>query len=194
MKDSFALPEGFLWEDRGEEFRLRAPLTCPVSQARCLAVTAASWVRAALGADTEILWPTHVVRGEARLCGLTCRAGEGYIAFVFRPEPGAVTDPAAFREGVLRAAARDLAGYPENQPELLSRYCEHCRTVMKFVRTSYRGVPVYGFAFAVDKHGGLMVMTQESHTVITLYGGEAEIVRGDDVPPTVPDLPKSPGS
>ncbi len=99
----------------------------------------------------------------------------------------------AFRAAVIDAAVPALEGYPENQADLLAKYCEQCLTVMKFVNVTYRGVPLYGFAFAVDKHGGLMVMTQESRTVVTLYGGEAEIVKKEDAPEDVPDVPAMPG-
>ena len=96
-------------------------------------------------------------------------------------------------ERVVSAAVRDLEWFPENRADLIQAYCEHCRTVMKFVDVTYRGMPLYGFAFAVDRHGGLMVMTQESHTVVTVYGGEAVIVKKEDAPANVPDLPVMPG-
>ena len=129
------------------------------------------------------------------MCAVTCRAtAGGTLVFTFRPDPAVLPVPAEdFRAGVLAAAVPALTGYPENRADLLTAYCEHCRTVMKFVHTAYRGMPLYGFAFAVDKHGGLMVMTQESRTVVTLYGGEAEIVRREDGPEETPELPPMPG-
>ena len=189
------LPEGFSCETAEGGFTLAAPLRCPVSEARCLAMVCASWVRAAVGADAAILWPNHVVLDGRRVCAVTCRAtAGGTLVFTFRPDPAVLPVPAEdFRAGVLAAAVPALTGYPENRADLLTAYCEHCRTVMKFVHTAYRGMPLYGFAFAVDKHGGLMVMTQESRTVVTLYGGEAEIVRREDGPEETPELPPMPG-
>ena len=176
-------------------FAVTAKLDCPVGQARCLAVTAASWVREAAGGGAEILWPNHVVRGEERLCAITCRAtADDIIMLTFSPNAEAAGSlPEDFAEQVVAAAVRDLADYPENRPELIAAYCRHCRTVMKSVNVVYRGMPVYGFAFAVDKHGGLMVMTQKSRTVITLYGGEARIAEKGDEPVEIPDVPAMPG-
>lgn len=176
-------------------FAVTAKLDCPVGQARALAVTAASWVREAAGDGAEILWPNHVVRGEERLCAITCRAtADDTIMLTFEPADAAGDPvPEDFAERVTAAAVRDLAGYPENRAELIQTYCRSCRTVMKFVNVVYRGMPVYGFAFAVDKHGGLMVMTQKSRTVITLYGGEAQIAEKGDEPVDIPDLPAMPG-
>lgn len=176
-------------------FVITAKLSCPVGQARCLAVTAASWVRDAVGGEASILWPNHVVLGERRVCAITCRAtGDNEIMLTFTPDPGTQDVlPADFAGRVSAAAERDLSGYPDNRAALLQTYCSRCRTVMRFVNVNYRGMPVHGFAFAVDKHGGLMVMTQKSRTVITLYGGEAKLVEQGDVPEELPDLPVMPG-
>lgn len=180
---------------RDDGFTLALRPDFPMRQARSLAVTAASWVRAAVGGSAKIHWPNHVVLDEKRVCAIACRAtAEGDIMFTFRPDVGALSmDPDAFRRAVVDAAAEDLAGYPENQPALIQKYCEHCVTVMKFVETVYRGVPVYGFAFAVDKHGGLMIMTQESRTVVTVYGGEVRLAKKEDAPEP-PELPRMPGN
>ena len=185
----------FICQKKENGFAVTAKLDCPVGQARCLAVTAASWVRDAVGEGASILWPNHVVLGEKRVCAITCRAtGNDEIMLTFAPEPAASDVlPGDFAEQVSAAAERDLAGYPDNRAELIQAYCRHCRTVMRFVNVNYRGMPVHGFAFAVDKHGGLMVMTQKSRTVITLYGGEAKIVEQGDVPEEIPDLPAMPG-
>ena len=176
-------------------FVLAAKLDCPVNEARCLAMVCASWVREAVGGKAKILWPNHVVLGERRVCPVTCRAtGNNEIMLTFEPDREALSSsPEDLAERVAAAAERDLAGYPDNRAELIQTYCRHCRTVMQYVNVTYRGVPLYGFAFAVDKHGGLMVMTQTSRTVVTLYGGEARIVRKDDAPVEVPDLPPMPG-
>ena len=174
-------------------FSLTAKLDCPVSEARCLAMVCASWVREAVGGEAEILWPNHVVLGEKRVCAITCRAtGDDAIRLSFAPDTASFGAEESLAERVAAAAERDLAGYPDNRPELIQTYCRHCRTVMKFVNVTYRGVPVYGFAFAVDRHGGLMVMTQSSRTVVTLYGGEAVIAGKDDAPVEIPDLPPMP--
>ena len=183
------LPEGYALEQADRGFALTARLRCPMSQARALAVVSASWVRDAIGGGAKILWPNHVVVDGKRVCAMECRARGDKIMLTFRPVDGAV--PEDFERRVIRAAIAALEAYPENRSELLQRYCEHCLTVMKFVDTAYRGVPVYGFAFAVDKHGGLMVMTQESQTILTLYGGEAVIAEKREQ--EMPDLPRMPG-
>ena len=176
-------------------FSVAAELDCPVSEARCLAMVCASWVREAVGGEAKILWPNHVTLGERRVCTVTCRAvGGNEIMLTFEPDREALSIPREiFAERVSAAAERDLAGYPGNRAELIQAYCRHCRTVMQYVNVTYRGVPLYGFAFAVDRHGGLMVMTQSSRTVVTLYGGEAKIVRKEDAPVETPDLPPMPG-
>ena len=92
------------------------------------------------------------------------------------------------------AALASLAeGFPENSAELIQGYCNHCRTLMKFVDTVYRGMPVYGFAFAVDKFGGLMVMTQQSRSVVTVYSGRAELAQDEPQQPDMPIMPSMPG-
>lgn len=193
MLESTALPAGYEAETVDEGFRLTARLHCPLSQARCLAVTAASWVRDAVGGDAKIHWPNHVMVGETRVCGIECRAKDDRIMLTFKPDMQTISEPVGtFAEKVVRAAVSALEGYPENQPALLQKYCEHCITVMKFVNTTYRGVPLYGFAFAVDKHGGLMVMTQESHTVVTLYGGDVRLAQKDGEA-EMPEMPRMPG-
>ncbi len=194
MSQNFCLPEGYTYELAEDGFSLTAPLPCPAEEARCLAVAAASWVREAAGGIGKIHWPNHVVAEEKRICAVRCRAGaDGTVTFTFRPDVSALpVPPEGFAAGVCRAAAEALEGYPENRPALITRYCEECATVMQYVRTTYRGVPIFGFAFGVDRHGGLMVMTQESRTVVTIYGGEAEITDKDgglDMPPELPHVP-----
>ena len=176
-------------------FVITAELDCSVSQARCLAMVCASWVREAVGGEAKILWPNHVVLGERRVCAVTCRAtGDRDIMLTFKPDHEALDiAPEDLAERVASAAQRDLAAYPDNRSELIQTYCRHCRTVMQYVNVTYRGVPLFGFAFAVDRHGGLMVMTQNSRTVVTLYGGEAKIAGKDDAPVEIPDLPPMPG-
>ena len=176
-------------------FVLAARLECPVSEARCLAMVCASWVRAAVGGEAKILWPNHVRVGEKCVCAITCRAtGENEIMLTFEPDNEVLSVTLeTFAERVAAEAERDLSGYPDNRAELIQAYCRHCATVMQYVNVTYRGVPLYGFAFAVDRHGGLMVMTQSSRTVVTLYGGEAKIVRKDEVPVEIPDFPPMPG-
>ncbi len=193
MLESLALPAGYEAETVDGGFCLTARLRCPLGQARCLAVTAASWVRDAVGGDAKIHWPNHVTVGETRVCGIECRAKDDRIMLTFKPDVQAISEPVGtFAEKVVRAAVSALEGYPENQPALLQKYCEHCITVMKFVDTTYRGVPLYGFAFAVDKHGGLMVMTQESRTIVTLYGGDVRLAQKDGEA-GMPEMPRMPG-
>ena len=181
-------------ETKENGFSLCARLRCPVSEARCLAVTAASWVREAAGGEAFILWPNRVLRGKEPVCSLQCRAtGDNEIMLTFEPSRE-VLGPAAegFAGRVAALAERDLAGYPENRPELIAAYCAHCRTVMKYAEVTYRGLPLRGFAFAVDKHGGLMVMTQESRTVVTVYGGEARLIPKEEARSEPPELPVMP--
>lgn len=167
---------------------LTAALDCPVGQARSLAVSCAVWPCEAVGGGASIRWPNHVVKDGADLCAIECRAtGDDRIVLTYRPRGALPLPEEDLFDRVASAAERDLADFPHNSAALLTRYCERCDTIMKFVDTTYRGMPLYGFAFAVDKHGGLMVMTQESHTVVTLYGGEAAIVGKRD--PEPPDLP-----
>ena len=188
MSDRIRISEKISWEEREDGFSITARPDCAAGEARCLAVAAATWVLEAVGNGAEILWPNHVVLEGRRVCGITCRASEGAVVFAFQPELSAVpVSPEAFRTGVLEAASAALESYPANRPELMQRYCEHCLTVMKHVNVTYRGMPVYGFAFAVDRHGGLMVMTQESRTVITLYGGEAEIAEREERTGGIPE-------
>ena len=191
--NNLRIPDFMSFESTDDGFVLRARLKCPVSEARCLAVAAASWVREAAGNGASILWPNHVVQGDRRVCGITCRASGEEIVFTFKPLREAVSLTfEEFRDRVLACAVRDLDNYPDDREDLMRQYCEHCGTIMKFVNITYRGMPLYGFAFAIDKHGGLMVMTQESRTVVTVYGGEAEIVRRGEEPVCTPDLPVTP--
>ncbi len=161
-------------------FTITAPLPCPAGQARCLAVVAALWVRDALGGDAVIHWPNDVLSGGQRVCAVTCRAAGETLLFGYELPLCAVADAEKLIADTAHAAADALAGYPDNRPALIQAYCNRCETVMKFVDTVYRGMPTYGFAFAVDKHGGLMVMTQVSRTVVTVYGGKAEIVKDEE--------------
>lgn len=193
MLEHITLPAGYAVEAVDGGFWLAAELRCPLNQARSLAVTAALWVRNAIGGDAKIGWPNHVTVDGRRACAIECRAGNGRIMLTFRPDADVISAPLdAFAERVIRAAVDALEAYPENRENLLQAYCEHCVTVMKFVHSTYRGVPLYGFAFAVDKHGGLMVMTQESRTVVTLYGGEVRLAEKGEEPET-PEVPIMPG-
>lgn len=192
--DQILFPGGYAPERGERSLTVRARLDCQMDQARSLAVTASVWARDAAGGDAFILWPNRVMLGEKQICAVTCRAAGDVITLIFAPDPEALpVERDVFDERVIRSAAEALAGYPDNRPELLKAYCAHCRTVMKFVNVTYRGMPLYGFAFAVDKHGGLMVMTQESRTVVTLYGGTAEIVSKGEEPDRTPELPVMPG-
>ncbi len=83
------------------------------------------------------------------------------------------TSREALLEKITRRLTEILSGYPENREALLEEYARRCCTLGRMVDVTYRGMPLYGFAFAVDKHGGLMLMTQENRTVVTVYSGEA---------------------
>lgn len=193
MKNEFDLPAGYTFKYEEDGFSLTAPLSCPMGEARSLAVICASWVRRAAG-EGEIHWPNRVLLAGRDLCAIQCRGTAEGVRFTFRPDRAALpADGEAFARAVVRAAVSELPGYPENRPALLQAYCAHCVTVMKFVETVYRGAPLYGFAFAVDRHGGLMVMTQESKTVVTLYGGTVRLAQKENAPEP-PALPRMPGN
>ena len=172
-------------------FRITAPLPCPPAQARALPLAAALWLRDAVGGPARIQWPAEVTADGRPAGRVTCRVGADTITFSCALMPDAVPDPAAAAAAVADAAAETLAGWPDNRPDIIQRYCNACDTVMRFVDTFWRGMPLYGFAFAVDKNGGLMVMTQETRTVLTVYDGPARIAESAEAPP--PDLPVMPG-
>ena len=187
------LPEGLTLSETEAGFALALRPAFPMTEARCLAVVCALWVREAAGGNGKLFWPNRVEMEGEPVCAVTCRAAaSGELIFSFAPTPALPVSAASFARDVASAAAQDLAAYPSNRPSLMDRYCMTCETVKKFVDVVYRGMPLYGFAFAVDKHGGLMVMTQESRTIVTIYGGQARIVPKEDEPENAPEMPSMP--
>ena len=168
---------------------------CPVSEARGLRMAAAVCARDAIGAEAKIHWPGEIMLTNEPLCRV--RFGRGEDRVVFQVElrlpalksAGIEKTPQGIMEEIAHALASAVEGCPENLEDAAQRYCEVCVTLMKFVEVTYRGVPVYGFAFAVDRHGGLMVMTQESRTVVTVYSGAATLSQSQTEAPEMPPAP-----
>lgn len=169
-------------------FEIQIETGCPRKENRILGAAAALCLRDAMGGAAEILWPGEIVIDKKTAASVECRAAEGGALLSFDVDDAhAAEGLAELVENALRALA---AGFPENSAEIIQNYCNHCRTLMKFVDVVYRGMPVYGFAFAVDRFGGLMVMTQVSRTVVTVYSGRAELAQDE---PQQPDIPTMPG-
>lgn len=159
-----------------------------------LRAAAALCVAKALGGEVKIAWPCDIMSTDEKLGGVLCEAKDGVLAIGFglRPQAmGTALSPEKVMADTVRAMAEAAAGWPENQAVLLQDYCDRCVTLMKFVDVTYRGMPLYGFAFAVDRMGGLMVMTQESHTVVTVYSGDAvPAEKREGEAPAVPPAPR----
>ncbi len=172
-------------------FFMSAAPPCPTGEARALRLAAALCARNAIGGQTEIQWPGNIMLTGKCVCRTDCRRREDSMLFGFEIDPAALSgkDPETLLRDITYALAEMTAGCPDDLPVIIQRYCEHCVTLMKFVDVTYRGMPVYGFAFAVDKHGGLMVMTQDSRTVVTVYTGEAALAVSE---PEAPDMPPAP--
>lgn len=193
MGRSFSSEPGGLW------FSVSVKPDCPFSETFTLPVVAAVCARNAIGGKAKIKWPNDILVDDKKVCGILCEAREGVITLGFGinlknalpadlPQAGhAKGDAGTLLRTIADSLAAAVAAYPGNRAEMVQAYCEHCLTLMKHVDVVYRGMPLYGFACAIDKNGGLMVMTQESRTVVTIYSGEATIVprrEGDD--PAVP--------
>lgn len=182
-------------EETALRLELCATLRCPVSEARGLRMAAAVCARDAIGAGAEIHWPGMIMLTKKLLCRV--RFGRGADRVIFQVElnlpeltaAGIAKTPESIMEEIARTLAEAIAGCPENLEAAAQRYCQSCVTLMKFVDVTYRGVPVYGFAFAVDRHGGLMVMTQESRTVVTVYSGAATLAATQPETPEIPPVP-----
>ena len=174
--------------DDKRTFLWTLPAAMPGRDARVLGLTAAVLLCEALGPSAMLLWPGHIECGgrSAALVRFGTREGELCVECRWEPDFGDAVDEAS-----VRAAWEALAaGFPENRESLMQRYCSRCRTLMKYVDTVYRGMPVYGFAFAVDKYGGLMVMTQISRTVVTVYDAEAPLAVDEPQQPEIPAMPR----
>ena len=176
-------------------FAVSLPLACDPRQARSLQNDAGLRARNAVGGKAKIRWLNDVVIGERQVCYIRCSGAEGMFvcSFIFDlnalAECGVQADPEALMHDTVEALAADAAGYPENAETLLTAYCEHCLMIMKFVDVVYRGMPLYGFCFAIDRQGGLMVMTQETHTVVFIYSGPAALAKSEPESPDVPMMP-----
>lgn len=157
-------------------------------QRRSLGAAAASCLCNAVGGGAYILWPGDIMLGDTLAARVTYTLREDDVLLVF--DADAAHAAPTLEADVTAALAERAAGFPENNAALIQEYCDRCRTLMKFVDTTYRGMPVYGFAFAVDKFGGLMVMTQESRTVVTIYSGRAELAKDEPQQPDVPLMPR----
>lgn len=197
------LGRSFSSEEGGLYFSIAVKPDCPFEESFSLPSAAAVCAQKAIGGKAEIKWPNDILVEGKKVCGILCEAVNGVIVLGFGvnlknelpgdlPDAGRVEgEPLTIMTAIVDELLRLLADYPENRPAIIQTYCEHCMTLMKHVDVIYRGMPLYGFACAIDKNGGLMVMTQESRTVVTIYSGEATIVKkrdGDD--PVVPDPPR----
>lgn len=169
-------------------FSIELDISCEKKEARVLWCAAACALREAMGDKAAILWPGSIVIGEESAAEVYCVISGKSVKLSFDIQEKYNRDTLAETvEAGIRARA---AGFPENSAALLQSYCGHCRTLMKFVDTNYRGMPVYGFAFAVDKYGGLMVMTQPSHSVVTVYSGRASLAADEPEQPDMPFMPR----
>ncbi len=162
-----------------------AALPCPAADAPALAALAALAACEAIDPRAQIKWPNDILLGDRKVCGILCELRGDALIFGFGvnvenelpaelTQAGRVeTSREALLEKITRRLTEILSGYPENREALLEEYARRCCTLGRMVDVTYRGMPLYGFAFAVDKHGGLMLMTQENRTVVTVYSGEA---------------------
>lgn len=179
MGRSFSSEEGGLY------FSLCIKPNCPFKEATALPALAALAVRDAIGGAAKIKWPNDILVDGKKVCGILSEARGELIVFGFGiniqnklpeelSEAGRVDmDARALLEAICERMARIVAEYPENRETLMQDYAFKCCTLGRLVDVTYRGMPMYGFACSVDKHGGLMVMTQENRTVVMIYSGEA---------------------
>lgn len=177
----------FSSEEGGLYFSMAVRPPCELSDCLSLPAVAALCAQKAIGGAAKIKWPNDIMLTDKKVCGILTENRDGVIVFGFGinlenalppelTEAGRVqADVCALLTSITHALDEALRGYPENRPALLQEYCGHCLTLGKFVDVTYRGMPLYGFACALDKHGGLMIMTQESRTVVTVYSGEASL-------------------
>ncbi|MCD8088108.1 MAG: hypothetical protein LUE22_05940 [Oscillospiraceae bacterium] len=161
-------------------FAVSVTLHCTAQEARCLPYLAAASLCRAVGSKARIYWPCDVVLEEKPVGSLRARMTDDGIAFLFTVS-SENTPPL---EELMAPVASDLAAltgeYPANHAERMEDYCRLCLTIMNHVDVVYRGMPLYGFAFAVDKFGSLMVMTQPGKTVVTIQNGPVSIASKDD--------------
>lgn len=170
----------------GNTYAVPLPLNGPVGEARCFPHLSALCVCEALGPQAKIHWPCDVMLDNKKVCSVRCRAGEGTITALvtLETENG---DAAALMADIAARLSELAAGFPENLEERLQDYCNRSILLKKGVDVLYRGVPLNGYAFAVDRTGALMVMT-ESRTVITLHAGPVKLAGPkEEKMPDVPD-------
>ena len=170
----------------GDVFAVSLPLAAPLSEAKCFPHLTALCAAEVMGPETKIHWPCDVMLTNERVCTVRCRAGEGVIAPMLTISPMEGVDMAALIGDIAARLAELAAGFPGNLEERLQDYCNRSILLKKGVDVLYRGMPLNGYAFAVDRTGGLMVMT-ESRTVITLHSGPVKLAGPKDDP--MPDLP-----
>lgn len=169
-------------------FEIELETGCPKKESRVLGAAGALCLRDAIGGKAAILWPGEIVIDSETVAACTCAVRDGGALLRFDVTAPYVTDTLA---GDVEAAVRKLAaGFPDNSAAIIQDYCNVCRTLMKFVDTTYRGMPVYGFVFAIDRFGGLMVMTQHSRTVVTIYSGKATLAEDEPQQPEYPLMPR----
>lgn len=173
--------------NEGLHFEIELDTGRPRKENRVLGAAAALCLRDAVGGKAAIMWPGDIVIENETVASVRCLPADGLVKLVC--DVSSVCAAESMTSEVEAALRKLAAGFPENGAEIIQGYCNHCRTLMKFVDTVYRGMPVYGFAFAVDKFCGLMVMTQETRTVITIYNGPAELAKDE---PQQPEMPLSP--
>lgn len=179
MGRSFSSEEGGLY------LSMCAPLPCQPREAPALAALAALAVCEAIGGDAQIKWPNDIMSTGKKVAGILCEMRDDCLIFGFGVNVENALPEELSEAGHVHAAREELldrithrmatilSGYPENREALMELYAKKCCTLGRPVDVTYRGMPLYGYAFAVDKHGGLMVMTQENRSVVTVYSGEA---------------------
>lgn len=181
----------FSAEEGGLYFSLCVKPLCEMKEAPALTALAALAVRDAIGGSAKIKWPNDILVEGKKVCGILSEAREGLIVFgiginISNELPGELeragriqAEPEALLKAITERIAQIVAAYPGNREELLQDYAFKCCTLGRMVDIVYRGMPMSGFACSVDKHGGLMVMTQENRTVVTIYSGEASFEPAD---------------
>ncbi len=169
-------------------FAMALSVTCSSQEMLCLPHMATAALCRAVGGKTKIHWPCNIIQGDDTIGSVRAGLIEGGIAFLFTLSGGEQPDAISIVEAVAEDVAALVRDYPQNHPERMEGYCNLCVTIMTHVDVVYRGMPLYGFAFAVDKHGSLMVMTQPGKTVVTITSGPVTIADKDD-PGDEIDLP-----
>ncbi len=179
------LGRSFSAEEGGLYFSVCIQAPCAMKEATALPALAALAVRDAIGGEAKIKWPNDILVEGKKVCGILTEARGERIVFGIGinlqnelpaelSQAGWIDRPAAELLGaVCEGLVAIVAGYPDNRESLMQDYAFKCCTLGRMVDITYRNMPMSGFACSVDKHGGLMVMTQESRTVVTIYSGEA---------------------